>query len=272
MVNTYLYNAMRKYGIENFSIETIDQALLDEQLLDKEMEWIARLNSTNRNIGYNETLGGQSGIPTPESLAKRIGQKRSPEARARMSAAQRGRVVSEETRAKLSAKIKGRPLSPERYAAYCANPPGLGKKKTPEQVERMKVGMRAAWTPELRAEQSKRQLESRAKKPRPGHPMSEENKQKLIKANRERWASMDVDERKEKSLKASEKLKGRKQPQEEIARRTESLRKAWTPEKRRAFGEKQAGRKGHLHTPESKAKMRESALRRIERSRLGKAA
>jgi group I intron endonuclease len=270
--DSYLYNAMRKHGVENFTVEVIDHALLDEELLGKEMEWIARLNSTNRRVGYNSTLGGQSGIPTPEVRERMKGRPCTPEMRAKISSAQIGKFVSQETRDKQSAIRKGRPVSAERAAAMRANPPGLGKKRTPEQIERMRAGMLAAWTPELRAEHSKRQRASRALKPRPGHPLTEENKIILAESARLCWAKIPAEERSEIMRERYERARGILQSPDLIKRRNESICRAWTPEKRKEFGEKQKGRPGHLHTPEAKAKMRIAALKRIERQYLGKAA
>lgn len=56
--NKYLYRAIRKYGIENFSFEVIEQCN-QIQLNEKEKEYIAKYNSTNRNYGYNICLGGE---------------------------------------------------------------------------------------------------------------------------------------------------------------------------------------------------------------------
>lgn len=55
--NTYLYNAMRKYGIENFSIITIDNANSLEELNKKEIYWIKKLNTKVPN-DYNILDGG----------------------------------------------------------------------------------------------------------------------------------------------------------------------------------------------------------------------
>lgn len=53
--NTKLYNAIRKYGPENFKIELIDK--FEEDILEqKEIEYIAKYNSYHN--GYNSTLGG----------------------------------------------------------------------------------------------------------------------------------------------------------------------------------------------------------------------
>lgn len=57
-VNNKLYNAMRKYGIENFhicSLEELDNTTREE-LNQKEIKYIAKFDSYNN--GYNSTLGG----------------------------------------------------------------------------------------------------------------------------------------------------------------------------------------------------------------------
>lgn len=54
---TYLYNAMRKYGIDNFTIEEIDTADSLDDLNNKEIEWIKKLNTKIPN-GYNIVDGG----------------------------------------------------------------------------------------------------------------------------------------------------------------------------------------------------------------------
>jgi len=238
-IDTYLYRAMRKHGIENFSVEVVDSALLDEVLCGKECEWITKLDSANRTVGYNGTLGGQSGLLPPGAINKQIGQKRSLEARARMSAAQRGKKVSAETRAKLSAAIKGRPVSEERAAAMRANPPGLGTRRTEEQKKRMSDGIRAAWTPELRARVSAIQLKSREKSPRPGHALSAENRQKLSEATRRRWAKMTPKERSAQARKFS----SISLLPENLKKRGDAIRAAWTPERRAA----QAARTKEVH-------------------------
>ena len=51
----YLYQAMRKYGIENFNIEQIEQCSND-LLNEREIYWITKYNSYEK--GYNLTPGG----------------------------------------------------------------------------------------------------------------------------------------------------------------------------------------------------------------------
>lgn len=52
-----LYKAIRKYGIENFSFEILEECKVEE-LNQKEKEYIEKYNSFHN--GYNQTLGGDS--------------------------------------------------------------------------------------------------------------------------------------------------------------------------------------------------------------------
>lgn len=52
----YLHSALRKYGVENFKIEKLDEASDIEELKQKEIEYIEKYNTFNN--GYNLTKGG----------------------------------------------------------------------------------------------------------------------------------------------------------------------------------------------------------------------
>ena len=56
--NSPLYRAIRKYGLENFSFEVLDECDKDE-LDEKEIYYISLFNSANPEFGYNLTNGGQ---------------------------------------------------------------------------------------------------------------------------------------------------------------------------------------------------------------------
>lgn len=58
---SYVDRAINKYGKENFIVEEIDTASSLQELNDKEIYWIKYYNSTNHNIGYNLTNGGDGG-------------------------------------------------------------------------------------------------------------------------------------------------------------------------------------------------------------------
>lgn len=55
---TKIYNAMNKYGINNFHIELIEDNLTKEEVDDRERYWIEYYDSYYN--GYNSTLGGQN--------------------------------------------------------------------------------------------------------------------------------------------------------------------------------------------------------------------
>lgn len=54
--NKYLYRAFRKYGIENFDFEVLEECAREE-LDEKERYYILQYNSCNELKGYNETGG-----------------------------------------------------------------------------------------------------------------------------------------------------------------------------------------------------------------------
>lgn len=67
--NSYLYRAMRKYGIQNFTFSIVELCLV-EQLNEKEKYWIEYYDSYFN--GYNVTLGGD-GSGTAINKEKVIG-------------------------------------------------------------------------------------------------------------------------------------------------------------------------------------------------------
>ena len=70
----YLYRAFRKWGIENFTFQIVEQDIDIRELDKKEQEWIKKYEANNPEKGYNLTLGGvmtrRSVID--ETIAKRI--------------------------------------------------------------------------------------------------------------------------------------------------------------------------------------------------------
>ena len=52
---------MRKYRVENFICEKIDESFTEEDLCRKEVFWIERLDARNPDIGYNIAKGGLGG-------------------------------------------------------------------------------------------------------------------------------------------------------------------------------------------------------------------
>lgn len=58
--NFPFHRAIRKYGIEDFIIETIDESNNSEELKQKEIYWIEFYDSYNK--GYNSTRGGDGNL------------------------------------------------------------------------------------------------------------------------------------------------------------------------------------------------------------------
>lgn len=57
-----LHRAIRKYGVESFIFEVIDQSAKSvKEMNDLERSYIYNLKSTDRNVGYNITRGGDGG-------------------------------------------------------------------------------------------------------------------------------------------------------------------------------------------------------------------
>lgn len=75
--NSYILNAIRKHGSDKFIIEQLDTANSLEELKQKEIFYINLYNSTNKNIGYNLTKGGEgnSGLKMSNKTKEKIRQK-----------------------------------------------------------------------------------------------------------------------------------------------------------------------------------------------------
>ena len=59
--HTYFWNAIQKYGWDNFQHEILFEGLTKEEAEQKEIELIAHYNSNDGNCGYNLSIGGESG-------------------------------------------------------------------------------------------------------------------------------------------------------------------------------------------------------------------
>ncbi len=56
-----LTKSIKKYGISNFRKEILEECKSLNELNNKEVFWIDKLNSTDKKIGYNITIGGEGG-------------------------------------------------------------------------------------------------------------------------------------------------------------------------------------------------------------------
>ena len=54
---SYFYNALRKYGFNSFEFSVLEECT-EDKLNDREIFWINKFQSNNREYGYNTTDGG----------------------------------------------------------------------------------------------------------------------------------------------------------------------------------------------------------------------
>lgn len=132
--------AQKKYGIDKFKKEILEECSLDE-LDNKEIYWIQKLNSSNREIGYNIASGGEGGDtlsnnPNLDNIKKKM----------RASSKHIGRKCSEQTKQKIRKKAIGRKYKPyfisseerERRRQCAIKNPSFGKRYyTQEEKEKM---------------------------------------------------------------------------------------------------------------------------------------
>lgn len=106
-----LYNAMRKYGIENFSSEIIETVKSRKQLEEREKHWIKFYNSTDHELGYNITDGGTGGCTHDVSGENNpmYGHKYTDAEKKKIGDYTRGIKRSEKTKKKISCGLKGVP-------------------------------------------------------------------------------------------------------------------------------------------------------------------
>lgn len=139
--NSHLHNAIQKYGEDNFLKEIILDGLSLEEASAKEREYIAKYNTTDKNIGFNISLGGEAtmlGHPVSEETKQKIaktltGRKMSETTRRKMAEA--AKKSYENKREKLLKANTGRPCSQETREKISKG--NKGKKRTPEQRERL---------------------------------------------------------------------------------------------------------------------------------------
>jgi group I intron endonuclease len=148
-VKTALYDAIRKYGHEAFTVQEIACALSVHSLGNLESAMIISLRTRAPN-GYNLTDGGYgvAGID-PETRRRitqgNIGRKHTPEARRLIGLASKGHKVSTETRAAISAAHKGKSLSTDHRSKLAAAKRGRQQPaRSAQHCQRISAGLIAA--------------------------------------------------------------------------------------------------------------------------------
>lgn len=208
-----IYNALRKYGVENFTVSQIGKAETREQIGFLEQMYIRVFETTDKTFGYNITAGGEGvhGIP-----AWNKGKKLSPEYRAKLSEAHKGKSPSAETRLKMSLAGKGRKMDPEKFRWSDERKEAYSKSQTGNKVHSEKTKQKISAAHKKRAELGLKKK-----------PISEETRAKLSAAGRKRIGPTGprpwTDDQK---IRFGEKMKGVPKSEEHKA----NMRASITPE------------------------------------------
>lgn len=70
--NWHFYNAIQKFGWDNFQHEILYTGLTQEEAAQKEFELIAQYDATNEERGYNRDYGGTVRRPTSEETRRKL--------------------------------------------------------------------------------------------------------------------------------------------------------------------------------------------------------
>ena len=121
--NTYLQKSYEKYGNEFFEFRILELLDLNSNLEEKEQFWIDKLQSSDKNVGYNlrKIAISNSGYEWSEQSKLKLsnskkGKPRSEETKLKLRLHNLGRKQSAETIAKRSAAMKGRKQTKEHVA------------------------------------------------------------------------------------------------------------------------------------------------------------
>lgn len=137
-INRHLYDSINRYGKEAFKIELIEECA-DDLLNKREIYWISKHKSNQKEFGYNMTDGGDGGKMQPESIEKmrlkKTGRKTSDETKKKQSKSQIGKHVGDlnvakrpEVKEKISKTLKQKYESGEIKSTIQENIIKSGKK------------------------------------------------------------------------------------------------------------------------------------------------
>ena len=160
----------------------LHENLTEQEAWDLEKKYISTIGRLDQGTGplLNLTDGGEGPAGrTPWNKGKPTGWIANDEQRAKISSANKGKIVSPETRAKISAGLKGKPKSDEQRAKLSAANKGKSyhphKGKTgvwsEEQLNKWSESHKKSWTPERRAAASAKWS---------GRKLSEEHIRKVV--------------------------------------------------------------------------------------------
>lgn len=157
--STYFYNAIQKYGWDNFLHEVLFDNLTLDEANAKEIELIEFYQTMNDDFGYNLRSGGSGGefAERTKKLMSEIrqgekncwyGKKHTEETKRRMSISGKGRKFTEEHKRRIAEAHKGKTLTDEHKkklseALKGEKSPNFGierSKETKEKISKAKRG------------------------------------------------------------------------------------------------------------------------------------
>ena len=114
----YMYNAIQKYGWDNFDHEILIDGVSLEHASSLERMLIKAWKLQDRRYGYNDQSGGLEYSSLSMEICEKIskahkGRKKSEEHRKHLSDSKMGKSLSERTKEKISSALKGRVKSEE---------------------------------------------------------------------------------------------------------------------------------------------------------------
>jgi group I intron endonuclease len=166
-----LHRAMRKHGFHNFSILEIASCGSKELLNELEQHYIKFFGTYSvTGHGYNMTLGGDSSH----------GYVMSPESRAKMSLAKKGKPLSEEHKAKIGLAGRNRPRRERTPKPPKIRLTTIGKKLSEEHKAKLSAAKKG------KAPWNKGKGLPKTIQPRRDRVVSEETRTKISAANRGR--------------------------------------------------------------------------------------
>lgn len=164
--SSHFYNAIQKYGWDNFDHEIIAEGLSKEEAQQMEMDYIKKFNTQDNNFGYNISRGGEWHEYSEEAKQRvsekfkgsgnpNYGHRLSDEERIELSSWRKGerapgygKEISDEKRAKISASHTGEIRTPEMRSRisetlkqrYKENEPLVGFGRQPKKILCVEVG------------------------------------------------------------------------------------------------------------------------------------
>lgn len=181
---THFYNAIQKYGYNNFKYEVVESGLTATEADEREKYWISYYNSCYKEYGYNISSGGQNkkGEVLPETRKKlsealkgknHLTHEQAIELSSKGVEARRknGFYVSPETRKKMSDTRKKLGLKPSAKCHEAADRAKMGKPRSDETKKKISEALKGRVIP-----QEQRQKISQSGM---GRQVSEETRRKI---------------------------------------------------------------------------------------------